>query len=350
REPEPKAERSDQDILMKAEHFRKMAAGKILIRGDDYDWEQSRHAYTKRYIWAGNWDKVATPGWAVFRNRFISKGGRHIHQGGIGLLALEGQGYTTVDGIRYDWEAGDLVMLPIKPGGVDHQHFNRLDNGYSEWIAFIYQPFQEIVGDVYIQKEFHPDWTGPKVPLAENQVDESLLAEIVKSRSYLKEPKSPGLLGDLIRTRNQEREQLKGAKPLIKGKELPLENNPLGLFRWYLHPSLKNNPTRAMIEWSQEIPPGSRSGMARTQGGKLYYVLEGKGYTILNGARYDWKKEDLLLIPHKIEGNVFQHFNADPQKRALLYGVEFNWSAALGIDMGCGFDILEPSPDFRTGG
>ncbi|MBF8265738.1 MAG: hypothetical protein HW384_1602 [Dehalococcoidia bacterium] len=29
-EPEPKAERSDQDILMKAEHFRKMAAVKYL--------------------------------------------------------------------------------------------------------------------------------------------------------------------------------------------------------------------------------------------------------------------------------------------------------------------------------
>ena len=347
REPEPKAVRSDQSILMKAEHFRKMAAGKVLIRGEDYDWEQSRHAYTKRYIWAGNWDKVATPGWSVFRNRMLTKGGRHVHQGGIGLLALEGRGYTIVDGVRHDWEAGDLVMLPIKPGGVDHQHFNRADGGYSEWIAFIYQPFQEILGDVYIQKEFHPNWTGPNVPLAENLVDEAMLSGILESRTHLKEPRSPGILGELINIRDQEREQLKRAKPVIKRKELPLENNPIGLFRWYLHPFMKDIPTKAMIEWSQEIPPGSRSGKVRSQGGKLYYILEGKGYTILNGTTYNWKKGDLLCIPHKIEGNVYQHFNTDSTKPANLYGAEFNWSAALGIDLGCGLDILEESPDFR---
>lgn len=347
KEPEPKQTGHDQDILMKAERFRLKAQGKRVIREEECEWEQTRHAFTMRYIWSANWDRVATPGWLVFRQRIFTKNGRHIHQGGIGLLALEGLGSTSVDGVRHDWEAGDLVMLPIKPGGVDHQHFNRVDGGYSEWIAFIYQPFQEIVGDVYIVKEFHPNWTGEKKAVAENLVDEVMLASILEARAKLKEPKSPGLLGELIRRRDEERVQLKNAKPVVKGKELPLENNPLGLFRWYLHPSLKDIPTKAMIEWSQEIPPGSRSGKARSQGGKLYFAMEGKGYTILDGTRHDWMKGDLLCIPHKIEGNVFQHFNADSQKRALLYGVEFNWSAALGIDMGCGFDILEESPDFH---
>jgi mannose-6-phosphate isomerase-like protein (cupin superfamily) len=37
---------------------------------------------------------------------------------------LEGHGAVEVDGVRYEWEAGDCVALPIKSLGVEYQFFN----------------------------------------------------------------------------------------------------------------------------------------------------------------------------------------------------------------------------------
>jgi gentisate 1,2-dioxygenase len=40
------------------------------------------------------------------------------------FVAVEGEGYTIIDGERYGWKQGDLLQLPIKPDGVTFQHFN----------------------------------------------------------------------------------------------------------------------------------------------------------------------------------------------------------------------------------
>src|SRR5690242_9499378 len=63
--------------------------------------------------------------WLVFQHDIHTHSGKHRHQGGLAIFVLEGEGYTEVDGVRIDWEAGDLILLPIKPDGCEHQHFNR---------------------------------------------------------------------------------------------------------------------------------------------------------------------------------------------------------------------------------
>ena len=58
----------------------------------------------------------------------LSPGGRsqkHGHQNPALLYVVEGQGYDIHDGVRYDWGAGDLVV--VTPGCV-HQHFNALND------------------------------------------------------------------------------------------------------------------------------------------------------------------------------------------------------------------------------
>ncbi len=47
-----------------------------------------------------------------------------LHQGGRVHVVWEGRGYTMVDGVRHNWETGDVIMLPVKPEGTTHQHFN----------------------------------------------------------------------------------------------------------------------------------------------------------------------------------------------------------------------------------
>ena len=40
----------------------------------------------------------------------------HRHQGGLALFVLDGRGHTIVNGVTHDWEAGDLILLPVAPG------------------------------------------------------------------------------------------------------------------------------------------------------------------------------------------------------------------------------------------
>ncbi len=49
----------------------------------------------------------------------------HTHTEAI-LYVLEGAGYSEIDGVRYDWEAGDAVQIP--PKMTRHEHFNPTDS------------------------------------------------------------------------------------------------------------------------------------------------------------------------------------------------------------------------------
>jgi gentisate 1,2-dioxygenase len=156
------------------------------------------------------------------------------------------------------------------------------------------------------------------------------------------------LFEQLIKQRDAERKIKKTAPVVVKGKNLPLENNRMGLCRWYLHPHIKNSPHRALVLWMLEIPAGSHSGKQKTQGGRVHYVMEGRGYTEVDGIRYDWKQGDMILLPIKAYGTTHQHFNLDKKKPAKLVISEPNAYDALGVDQGSGFEQLENSPDYES--
>lgn len=151
----------------------------------------------------------------------------------------------------------------------------------------------------------------------------------------------------LLNQRDEERESLKAASMSITGDGLPLENNRMGLFRWFLNPFMKDIATRALLVWIQEIPPKSRSGKQKTQGGQVNIVLEGHGYTMIDGVRHDWEDNDAIFLPLLPDGTVHQHFNLDSERWAKLLCVEPNLFDPLGVDKGAGFEQLEDSPDYR---
>ena len=153
------------------------------------------------------------------------------------------------------------------------------------------------------------------------------------------------LFNELIRMRDEQRERMKTAIKVVKGEELPLEKNANGYYRWYIHPSMKDRALNTLMLWVQEIPPGGCTGKQRHQGGRLHLVVEGRGYTVVDGVKHDWERWDYIHLPLKPEGVVFQHFNSDPQKPAKLVVAEPNLVDAIGMDLGINFEQLEPAPD-----
>lgn len=158
KESEPEETLYDQSFRMINEAARAREQGKVIIKGKDIPFQQSRQALLRYLLHQRDWDKVAVPFWSVFINRVKVHSGRHTHQGGLAIYVLDGKGYTVVDGVKYPWKKNDLILLPLKPGGVEHQHFNEDPDKPCEWIAFIFRPMVEAAATRMEQKEEHPDW------------------------------------------------------------------------------------------------------------------------------------------------------------------------------------------------
>ena len=66
---------------------------------------------------------------SIFVDLPHSKSHSHAHPEAY-LYALQGSGYSEIDGKRYEWVQGDAVHVP--PGMLHHQHFNPYDTEMSE--------------------------------------------------------------------------------------------------------------------------------------------------------------------------------------------------------------------------
>jgi len=152
---------------------------------------------------------------------------------------------------------------------------------------------------------------------------------------------------ELFALRDRQRAQTRNAIQVIKEKELPLETNRQGLMRWYLHPEIKDTALSVYLFFQQEIPPGSRSGRLKFQGGQVMMILEGTGYTVIDGVKHPWQAGDVVNLPLRSEGLIVQHFNSDPNKPAKFVAVEPSWFESTSVDRGCGFEQLEDAPEYR---
>lgn len=162
RDPEPQETLYDSLRRIDNDRIRGRETGQVVVKGKELGWEQGRQGLIKFYSYDAIWDKQGVTGWRIFINRIKKHSGKHVHQGGLALFVLGGKGYTVVDGAKYGWEEDDLIVLPMKPHGCEHQHFNEDPNTPAEWLAFIFTPLRDPALEEFVQKEDHPDWMGAK--------------------------------------------------------------------------------------------------------------------------------------------------------------------------------------------
>jgi hypothetical protein len=158
--------------------------------------------------------------------------------------------------------------------------------------------------------------------------------------------KKLNLFEDLVRIRDEWREQLENATPILRGTDIPIELSRWGLIQWYVHPSINDTVHKSLMVWVMHIPPKSRTGKIRYKGGQIFYVWQGtKGHTVVDGQTHEWGAKCMINLPMKSEGIVFQHFN-DGDDEVRLLGSEPNFVHSLGLDKGADFDVIEPCPQW----
>lgn len=164
----------------------------------------------------------------------------------------------------------------------------------------------------------------------------------------LEQRRGRNLWDELFQLRDEQRKDVEKSVWLIKGKDLPVENNKQGLMHWYMHPLLKGNCINTLQLFVQTIPPGSRSGRIHHPGDQVIFIWEGQGYTVIDGQKHHWSTHDLVQLPLRVEGVTVQHFNTDTEKEARLICCEPNQVHSSYVDRGSGFEQLEVSPHYKS--
>lgn len=112
---------------------------------------------------------------------------------------------------------------------------------------------------------------------------------------------------------NDEVQRLRKAPRVIKGNEIKWGGGPQRWGKILIDPH--SQLTQSITMHYVDLAPLAKSQKHGHQNEAVGYVLEGKGYEIHDGKKYEWNAGDLVLIHG---GCVHQHFNADPEKPARV--------------------------------
>jgi hypothetical protein len=155
------------------------------------------------------------------------------------------------------------------------------------------------------------------------------------------------LWDNLIRRSISERERVASGRTTVRRKELQPELTPFGILRWYLHNELADPVTHSLYFCELEIPVGSRSGRLQHQGGLVHLVVQGSGHTLFDGDEHEWAARDVIALPVRPDGVVFQHVNTGtgPVRMVIAWP---NLDSAIGPEGGVAMQVLEPAPEYAA--
>lgn len=159
RERPPIPDSNYECFLRNREEFvARQLGGPVVIKPTDRQLEVTRQGRLLYYLAPWLFKEPPLQEWQLFKLDIRTHSGRHRHQGGLVIYVINGKGYSIVNGERIDWQKGDLLLLPIKPDGVEHQHFNSVPGETCQWVAFVHMGIMDHLAMDAQQVEVSPDF------------------------------------------------------------------------------------------------------------------------------------------------------------------------------------------------
>lgn len=259
--------------------------------------------------------------------------GKHEH-GEEGIYIVEGQGYSIVDDQRYDWEAGAVLWMPF---GSQHQHFNTGEET-ARYLSFTALHLEHFAGlgklDQLELKGFTD--TISEVPVAVGGLDRQ------GRRVVLNKDDAPILNYDPEEAHAHDAPMLE--TPVEASISRPEGSEPSAAetgshrdwSRMYMGMTRNGQRVGRMGDTgfrNQEIEISNSMGDMPGRHGGLHahmeaflYIIDGEGYTLVDGERVDWKKGSLVHVQGPQTHH--QHFNTGDKPTAQLRlapGLRFNF-------------------------
>jgi gentisate 1,2-dioxygenase len=109
----------------------------------------------------------------------------------------------------------------------------------------------------------------------------------------------------------------KNVYPALLEAQKVTEVNPFdGIFMQYSNPLTGGHVMQTMGAAMQLLPAGFKGKAHKHTGSFVFQCAKGKGYTIINGNRFDWKERDIFCVP---SWAWHEHHNLSETEDACLF-------------------------------
>lgn len=205
----------------------------------------------------------------------------HRHTQSALRFIMKGEGaYSIVQGERIFMEEGDFLTTP---GGLWHGHAHP-GNQPMIWMDCLDIPTIYAIGGTFF--ESYPEKIEqPKVP--DNYTAQRYEGGMVRPISDRHAKSAP--LGSY-----KWSQTLAALEGLSRFEPDPYD----GYAVEFINPSNGKTANPNIASWMQKLPGGFHSKAHRHTSSTIYQVFKGKGYTVINGIRYDWSQGDFLVVPN----------------------------------------------------
>jgi len=242
----------------------------------------------------------------------------HRHTVEAVIYILSGRGYSIIDGLRYDWEPGDFINVPVFAW---HRHIVTSDEPMY-YLAATTNVLQRATGMALYEDERFPElWVYAQKG---QNAQETLVPGGAEATAGEAGVGSPGRAGKLFPhlyqqeldfAQDEERRRRAG-RVLVKHSDLQFESTPMGQLAYVVDPRLGFH-NKALCTQVLSLPSAKRSGAHRHLYEEVNHVLSGHGHCMIEGERQDWKAGDTLYVPTYF---WHQHFNTgDNEARILMH-------------------------------
>jgi len=253
----------------------------------------------------GRSDVVAAVGW-LYSGLQVMKPGEcassHRHSASALRFIMEGSGaFTNVDGQKMTLGANDFVLTP---NGTWHEHGVGEDGTICIWQDGLDIPLMNALEANFY--EVHPDLN----QAVSHPVDASVATWA-----------NAGL-------RPWGEAWDKRYSPLLKYEWAPTyealskyarvtDGSPYdGVLMEYVNPDTGGPVMMTIGAQMQMLRPGERTRAHRQTGSFVYQCCKGRGWSVINGQRFDWQERDIFVVPAWM---YHEHANASDSEDACLF-------------------------------
>jgi len=293
----------------------RMATPAVVAHGKDLEWIETPQD-SRVAMLIGEASGFPTQGTALMKAEIPAgwRTGKHAH-GEEAIHIVAGTGFSIIDGARYDWKPGTTIHVPYRAA---HQHVNT-GGATAVYISAVTQDL-----DFGVK-------LGRLEQLEEKGVDRGELAARHPAETSQLAPDGRRIALHLEDAIDEKARRLSGhAHPKGESKGAHRHAGIWILMGGSESPSDETNGFRAkaaaMTNIFEEAPRSGSHRHAHTEA--MLYVLEGHGYSMIDGQRHDWHEGDAVHVPPRM--TVHEHFNdSDARTRTLRieFGVRFFYEA-----------------------
>lgn len=253
----------------------------------------------------GRADVVAAVGWLYSGLQVMGPGecaSSHRHSASALRFIMEGSGaFTNVDGHKMTLGANDFVLTP---NGTWHEHGVAEDGTICIWQDGLDIPLMNALEANFY--EVHPDLNQAiAYPVDDSTATWSGVGLRPAGTQWTKRY-SPLLKYEWAPTY----EALTRYASVTDGSSYD------GILMEYVNPDTGGPVMQTIGASMQLLRPGERTKAHRQTGSFVYQCAKGRGWSVINGQRFDWQERDIFVVPAWM---YHEHANASESEDACLF-------------------------------